>query len=198
MEKRELISYAHHRHGLSIRKSCLLFALHISVYYYQSKTSDDHQIRERLSELADLHSRWGFWMMHHHLRGLGYKWNHKKVYRIYTEMKLNLRRKYKKRLPARVKEPLLQPIAPNITWSMDFMHDGLENGVRFRSFNVIDDYNREVLGITLDKSLSSKRVIAELSKLTEWRGIPERIRVDNGPEFIAEAMRQWCASNDIE
>jgi putative transposase len=75
-------------------------------------------------------------MMHHYLRRLNYLWNHKKVYRIYTEMGLNLRRKHKKRLPARVMEPLLQPIRPNLTWSMDFMSDTLSNGVAFRTLNV--------------------------------------------------------------
>ncbi len=113
-------------------------------------------------------------------------------------MKLNMRRRYKRRLPARVKEPLLQPIGPNITWSMDFMHDGLNNGQTFRSFNVIDDFNREVLNITISKGLSSKRVTRELDKLIEWRGIPECIRVDNGPEFIARNMHRWCEQHQIE
>ena len=104
------------------------------------------------------------------LRELNYLDNHKRVYRIYTEMKLNLRRKHKKRLPARVLTPLVQPMEPNLTWSLDFMHDGLLDGKAFRSFNVIDDFNREALCIVLDNSLTSLRVIRELTKLIEWRG----------------------------
>lgn len=154
-------------------------------------------VRDQLAELATLHSRWGFWMMFYHLRLNNYTWNHKKVYRIYTDMKLNLRRKHKKRLPARIKEPLLQPLQPNLSWSMDFMHDGLISGKPFRSFNVIDDFNREALNITLDTSLTSSRVIRELEKLIEWRGKPEKIRVDNGPEFIAGAMEIWSAKLGI-
>lgn len=113
-------------------------------------------------------------------------------------MGLNLRRKRKKRLSARILEPLLQPIRPNITWSMDFMHDTLINGINFRSLNIIDDYNREALCITVDTSLSSKRVIRELDKLIAWRGSPAKIRVDNGPEFIAEALKEWSTKRNIE
>lgn len=175
-----------------------MFEIHQSVFYYKPKLNTDHEVRDQLSRLAELHSRWGFWMMHHHLRLMNYHWNHKRVYRIYTDMKLNLRRKHKRRLPTRIQEPLLQPLAPNLTWSMDFMHDGLINGVKFRSFNVIDDFNREALNITLDTSLTSKRVIRELEKLIEWRGKPLKLRVDNGPEFIADAMENWTNANSIE
>ena len=77
------------------------------------------------------------------------------------------------------------------------MHDGLIDGKPFRSFNVLDDYNREILNITLDKGLSSKRIIRELDKLLEWRGRPEELRVDNGPEFISRAMESWCAEHGI-
>lgn len=98
----------------------------------------------------------------------------------------------------RIKEPLLQPLLPNMTWSMDFMHDGLINGKSFRAFNVIDDFNREALNITLDTSLTSQRVIRELEKLIEWRGKPEKLRVDNGPEFIAAAMELWARTNQID
>jgi putative transposase len=168
------------------------------MYYYAPKRSNDDEIRLRLSELSVLHNRWGFWMMHHHLRHLDYRWNHKRVYRIYTEMSLNLRRKHKKRLPVRIVEPLLQPIRPNITWSMDFMHDVLSNKINFRSLNIIDDYNRECLGITIDTTLNSKRVIRQLEQLVGWRGIPQRIRVDNGPEFIAVALGEWTKSKGIE
>jgi putative transposase len=154
--------------------SCGLFNLAASVYYYQPKPSSDGEVMEALRELAAAHSGWGFWLMYHRLRKSHYAWNHKRVYRIYTAMKLNLRRKYKKRLPARVKEPLVYPIGPNIAWSMDFMHDGLACGKAFCSFNVLDDFSREALNITIDTSLSSKRVIRELNQLIDWRGSRRR------------------------
>lgn len=136
--------------------------------------------------------------MHGYLRELNYMWNHKRVYRIYTEMGLNLRRRHKKRLPARVMEPLLWPVNPNITWSMDFMHDTLNNGVNFRTLNVIDDHNREGLLMAMDTSLTSRRVIRELDQLIAWRGAPKKIRVDNGPEFIAEQLGEWAKNRGIE
>ena len=112
-------------------------------------------------------------------------------------MKLNFRSKPKKRLSERIKEPLLRPIYPNITWIMDFMHDTLECGKNVRSLNIIDDFNREILNITIDNSLPSARVILQLEQLIDWRGKPEIIRVDNGPEFIAEKLKDWCSRNEI-
>ncbi len=168
------------------------------MYYYKPRPDDDSVVRDQLASLAQLHNRWGFWMMHHYLRRLNDTWNHKKVYRIYTEMGLNLRRKHKKRLPARPLESLAWPLRPNTTWSMDFMADTLSNGVNFRSLNIIDDFNREALLITMDTSLTSKRVIRELDGLIAWRGAPAKIRVDNGPEFIAEALAQWAKERGVE
>lgn len=112
-------------------------------------------------------------------------------------MRLNLRNKRKKRLPARVKDVLLRPIYPNITWGMDFMHDTLECGKRVRSLNIIDDFNREILNITIDTSLPSTKVVCQLEQLIEWRGKPEKIRVDNGPEFIAQKLKDWCGNSGI-
>ena len=112
-------------------------------------------------------------------------------------MELNLRSKRKKRLPARVKEPLLRPVYPNVTWIMDFKHDTLENGKSVRSLNIIDNFNREILNIPIDTSLPSSRVVSELEQLIDWRGKLEKIRVDNGREFIAEKLKDWCNKNEI-
>lgn len=198
-EKRELITYSHKTHKMSIRQACKLFKMSTSVYYYKAKPKDkDDEIYEQLSVLAENHRTWGFWKMYHRLRHLDYKWNHKRVYRIYTDMRLNLRSKRKKRIPTRVKQPLARPINANITWSMDFMQDTLENGKKVRSLNVIDDFNREALSLVIDSSLPASRVIKELEQLIDWRGKPEKIRVDNGPEFIAEKLKKWCMKNEIE
>lgn len=182
----------HTEHKVSLRQACILLNISSSVYYYKPIIKDDYPIIGLLTRLAYEHSRWGFWMMYHHLRNMGHTWNHKRVYRVYLALDMNIRRKHKKRLPARVQEPLVLPIGPNITWSMDFMHDTLMNGRKIRTLNIIDDYNREVLNITIDTSLNSKRVIRELEQLVSWRGIPDRIRVDNGPEFISERLSEWC------
>lgn len=169
-----------------------------SVYYYQSKRKDDDEVIKALADLATNQSTWGFWMMFYRLRKLKKMWNHKKVYRVYTNMRLNMRSKRKKRLPTRVKEPLLCPIYPNITWSLDFMHDTLACGKTIRTLNIIDDFSREVLSIAIDTSMPAKRVIRELEQLIDWRGKPERIRSDNGPEFIATAIKDWCANQSVE
>lgn len=167
-------------------------------YYRPKRNNQDDLIIQELSALADLNKTWGFWLMFHRLRKLNYSWNHKRVYRVYKMMRLNLRNKRKKRLPTRVKEPLLRPINHNITWSIDFMQDALQNGKKVRSLNILDDFNREILAIAVDTSLPSARVVRELENLIEWRGKPERIRVDNGPEFIANALKDWCRNRSIE
>ncbi|AEW87308.1 IS3 family transposase [Flavobacterium columnare] len=198
-EKRELVIYVGKRFKMSFRQACKLFCISTSVFYYKSKRKNcDLKISEELLKLAESHRTWVFWMMYNRLRNLDYLWNHKRVYRIYTEMRLNLRCKRKKRIPARIKEPLLRPIQPNITWSIDFMQDTLQDGRKIRSLNVIDDFNREALMVTINNSLPAQRVINELDNLIQWRGKPERIRVDNGPEFIAQKMKDWCQNNQIE
>jgi len=141
--------------------------------------------------MAERWPTWGFRKLYNRFRLEGFKINHKRVYRLYKEARLHLRRKTRKRVPARVKQPLLQPLVPNLSWSMDFMRDTLWIGKPFRTFNVIDDFNREALNITVAKSITSERVISELNQLVQWRGLPSSIRVDNGPEFIAQVLKDW-------
>lgn len=183
---------------VSLRQACMLMKLSSSVYYYKAKIDpQDHLVQDVLSELAERHRRWGFWKMYRYIRGQSkHLWNSKRVYRIYTELGLNLRRKCKKRLPIRERVPLALPGSANKVWSMDFMYDRLMNGRSFRTLNIVDDYNREVLTIVIDTSLSSRRVARELSQLFEWRGKPSTIRVDNGPEFLA--LQEWCKDEGVE
>jgi putative transposase len=153
---------------------------------------------EALGKLSSAHPREGFWKCYHRLRNKSVAVNHKRLHRVYKQMGLPLRRKHKKRLPARVKEAIVIPEIFNHTWSIDFVHDVLSNGRKFRTFNVIDDYNREVLFIEADYSLKSSRVIWVLNHLINKHGKPEGIRMDNGPEFIAKLSEEWSKIHKIE
>ncbi len=116
---------------------------------------------------------------------------------MYIDLRLNLHRKAKRRLPERVKEALYIPEAPNEVWSIDFMSDALTDGRKFRLLNVIDDFNREFLSIDVDTSLPAKRVIRALERLVKQRELPKCIRCDNGPEFISHQLQQWCEENGV-
>jgi putative transposase len=128
---------------------------------------------------------------------MGHRWNFKRVYRVYTALGLNIRRRAKKRLPARVKQALFQPLAPNEAYSIDIMHDSLWDGRTYRLLNVIDDFNREVLAIEVDTSLPALRVIRVLERIKTERGLPKMIRVYNGPEFISAKLDHWCRQHGI-
>ena len=184
-------------HGISQRQACKVVSLPRSTQQYKRKPKQDEPVIDQLKELVDKHPSIGFWQSYYRIRRKGFNWNHKKVYRVYTEMKLNIRRRYKKRLPARVKQALYQPAALNEVWSIDFMCDTLWDGRRFRLLNIIDDYNREVLHIETDLSLPTLRLIRVLEYLKEFRGLPQIIRVDNGPEFISHRLDMWCKEHKI-
>lgn len=184
---------------VSIRRACRLFGVSETCYRYQPKLSEENElIADWLIRLTHNQRNWGFGLCFLFLRNVkGYPWNHKRVYRIYRELELNLRIKPKKRLIRKRPEPLAVPTSENQVWSMDFMHDQLNDGRSVRLFNVIDDFNREGLGIEVDLSLPAIRVIRSLDRIIEWRGRPKIIRCDNGPEYISGKLMEWADKNDI-
>lgn len=123
-----------------------------------------------------------------------HRWNHKRVYRIYRELELNLRIKPRRRLKREKPEELAVPDAPNTVWSMDFMADRLADGRQFRLLNVLDDFSREGLDIEVDFSLPAERVVRSLNQIIEWRGKPLAIRVDNGHEYVSSTLTEWAGT----
>ena len=164
---------------------------------YTPKRPDDTPVIEALTKLVDTHPSIGFHKLFLRLQRMGHPWNRKKVWRVYCAMKLNIRRRFKRRYRPEAPECLLQPIRPNQAWSADFMTDALMDGRSFRTFNVIDDYNRESLLIEVDVSLTAARICRSLDQLLLIRGVPERIRVDHGPEFTSSVFVEWCRSRGI-
>jgi len=182
---------------MSERQACAMLQLSRTAYRYQSKASDDETIHEQLLALASKKPRWGFPKMFAFLRNQGFSWNHKRVKRIYRELGLNLRIKPRKRLPKRDPQPLEAPAEANQSWSLDFMHDSLVNGRTIRTLNIIDDFNREGLWIEVDTSIPSARVIRVLEMLALWRGYPNQLRLDNGPEFISQTLADWAEAHQV-
>jgi putative transposase len=184
-------------HKVSQRQALKAVSLPQSTVRYQKKPRKDEAVIIALQQLVDKHPAIGFWQCYYRLRRKGLTWNHKRIYRVYTSLKLNIRRQRKKRLPARVKQALYTPETINQVWSVDFMSDSLWDGRRYRLLNIIDDYNREVLHIETDTSLPTVRLIRSLEYLHEFRGLPQMIRVDNGPEFISAKLDEWCRKHKI-
>ena len=168
--------------------------IHRSYYYYRER-KDDSEVEKEIRSAAEYGD--GFWKIFKRLRREGKAWNHKKVYRVYKGMHYEKRSRLKKRLPARTKNPLVQPQEPNVTWSMDFVSDALECGRKFRVLNVIDDNDRVALAQEVSISFPSKRLIRALEKVIWLNGKPHNIRCDNGPEFISREFQEWCKGNDI-
>lgn len=185
--------------GISIRLACICLSISESCYRYEAKLSDENAlIADWLMRLTGNQRNWGFGLCFMYLRNVkGFGWNHKRVYRIYRELELNLRIKPKKRLKRDKPEQLAVPQTINETWSMDFMHDQLNDGRSYRLLNIIDDCNREGLVIEADLSLPSERVVRTLDRLLEWRGKPKRIRCDNGPEYISGTLSRWAQKHGI-
>lgn len=157
-EKGSLAAHMIQEHRVSQRQAYKAVSLPRSTGAYKQKQKMDDPVIDELNKLVEKRPSIGFWQSYHRLRRSGFGWNHKRVYRVYTKLHLNIRRRSKKRLPARVKQALHQAEHINQVWSIDFMNDTLWDGRKFRLLNIIDDYNREVLAIEADSSLPTVRV----------------------------------------
>ena len=186
------------QHGLSERRACRLVGLARSTKRRVLTSSDDDSLRQRLCELARRRQRFGYRRLTALLHREGQAVNHKRIYRVYREEKLALRRLRRqhsaRRLTAAEKE-LAERV--NQRWALDFVSDTLATGRTFRVLTVIDEYTRESLAIEVDTSLPSLRVVRVLQHLAESRGRPEEIRVDHGPEFVSRVMGAWCEQRNI-
>jgi putative transposase len=186
--------------GLSERVACQLGCLSRSTYR-RKKTRDegDRPLQERMLELAALRPRFGYRRLEILLRREGQAVNRKRVYRIYRELGLAVRRKARKRVAQANRRPRVVPIAANIQWSMDFMRDTLASGRVFRTLNVVDDATRECLAIEVDTSLPGPRVCRVLDEVALERGAyPARLVLDNGPECTSRALDQWAYEHNVE
>jgi len=197
--RRELACRAKLEYDISILIACDVLSISTTCYFYKLTLLDENaEIEDWLTRLTQTHKQWGFGLCFYFLRNTkGFKWNHKRVYRIYRELELNLRIKPKSRIKRDKPEALSVPSDINQVWSMDFMSDSLKNGRSIRTFNVLDDFNRESLAIDVDNSLPTQRVVRSLQQIIEWRGKPLALRCDNGPEFISHELVKWATKEQI-
>jgi putative transposase len=185
--------------GILVWLACQIFTVSDTCCRYEAKkNAENERIADWLLRLTDNHRNWGFGLCYLYLRNVkGFKWNHMRIYQIYKELELNLRIDSRNRLNRDKPEPLAVPQEINQVRSMDLMHDQLSDGRCFRLLNVNDDYNREALGMEIDFSLPSERVIRALKQITEWRGRPNIIRCDNGPENTSAEIQTWAEQSGI-
>ena len=182
----------------SERRACGLTGMGRSSCRYPGRRREDQDLRQRLHELAGERRRFGYRRLTVMLRREGWVVNHKRVYRIYVEEGLAVRRRQRKRLKAAARTPRLLPTQANQVWTMDFTHDQLASGRKFRTLNLMDGYTRESPRIEVDTSLPGLRVARVLEEVAGERGYPQAIQVDNGPEFLSRVVDQWAFEHGVE
>ena len=198
-EKRDCVSILA-RAGLSIAKACLFVGISRSTFYRPERDwrKADAAVIDAINAVLEKSPRAGFWKCFGRMRFKGFPFNHKRVYRVYCQMGLNLRRRTKRVLPKRIAQPLEVLDQANHQWALDFMHDTLYCGKRFRTLNVVDEGTRECLAIEVDTSLPAGRVVRVLEQLKAERGLPTQLRMDNGPELISATLTDRCETHNIE
>ena len=183
-------------HARPLCRSCDVVGLSRAAWY-RPPQDRDAEVRAALTRLVEDRPSRGFWKCCALLRREQPTWNHKRIYRVYKAMQLNLRRAAKRRLPKRERVPLYVPRLPDQVWSADFVSDALACGRRLRTFNVVDDFNREAVHIEVDTSITSARLVRVFERLRRDHGLPRILRTDNGPEFLGEAFTAWACANGM-
>lgn len=195
-EKRAAVAHLRQEHGASERRACGLVNQPRSTYRYERKQKTEDGLRERIAKLAAERPRFGYRRLTALLQREGVRVWHGRVHRITKELRLQVPRRKRKRIRV-AKAAMPELTRANQCWGMDFVSDGLADGRTFRALAIVDHYTRECLVIEVDLSLPGARVIRVLERLAEERGLPEAIRVDNGPEFVCEAVRRWCQRREL-
>lgn len=195
--KRKAVKYLKSSHAVSVTRACKVVQLEKSSFYYKSTRRSDDDLRESLREKASERRRWGYPRLYQILRDKGWKDNRKRIYRIYKEEGLQLRKRKRKKVKHwRGERPALTT-RPNQCWAMDFVHDRTASGRVIRMLTVLDSFTRESLWIEVDISLSGHRVTRVLNQIVELRGRPESILSDNGSEFTGLQVTKWCFDNNV-
>lgn len=184
--------------GYTQRRACGLVGLAPKTYRYASKRPGDEALRARLKELASQRRRFGYRRLHILLRREGVTINRKKLYRLYREERLTVRRRGGRKRALGTRAPMALPQTVNQRWSLDFVADALSSGRRFRILTVVDDFSRECLGLVVDSSLSGVRVARELDGIVERRGAPLMVVSDNGTELTSRAILAWQEERGVE
>lgn len=184
-------------HGLSQRRACGLMEITRRSFRREPGPDRDRELRERLRALAEERRRWGCPMLYQMIRREGWRVNHKRIERLYREEGLSLRRRRRRKRLSHLRVVRPRPAAANQAWALDFVHDSLMNGRRFRALAVIDEWSRESLAIEVDVSLTGERVKRVLDRPAIGRGLPAVIQSDNAPEFTSLVLDQWAYDNHV-
>ena len=195
--KREAVTILMTERDFGVTRACGLISVSRSLYRYRSCRPDRGALRARIGEIAASKRRYGYRRVHVVLRREGWQVNRKLTYRLYREAGLAVRRRKRKRIGPYERRPLPKPSVANLSWSMDFVSDGLADGRRLRCLTIVDDCTRECVAIEVDTSITGVRVRAVLQRLAETRGLPASITVDHGPEFEGQVLDAWAYSSNV-
>ncbi len=196
--RKRLVGYLQEQHHVSQRRACRVIPIsRKAVRYAPQRPQLDAELVARLKALGEQYPRYGYLMLHSLLRADGLVVNRKRTYRLFTELGLQVRTKRRKKL-VRPRVPMAVPTRPNERWSMDFVHDQLADGRRIRIQNVMDDYSRVCVQPLVDLSISGARVVRYLNQLSELRGLPKTLVLDNGPEMTSKAMFFWSQKTRVK